>query len=58
LVDENGDTYSAVIQNFLCRLGISCALLYVWYASASNLDCYVLGDLYSEWCKDGVWSIL
>lgn len=50
LVDENGDTYNAVIQNFYAAWAYL-VHFYMYDMPASNLDCNVLGDLYANGVK-------
>lgn len=50
LVDENGDTYNAVIQNFYAAWAYLVSF-YMYDMPASNLDCNVLGDLYANGVK-------
>lgn len=50
LVDENGDTYDAVIQNFYAAWAYL-VRFYMYDMPASNLDCNVLGDLYANGVK-------
>ena len=50
LVDENGDTYNAVIQNFYAAWAYL-VRFYMYDMPASNLDCNVLGDLYANGVK-------
>lgn len=50
LVDENGDTYGAVIQNFYAAWAYL-VRFYMYDMPASNLDCNVLGDLYVNGVK-------
>lgn len=50
LVDENGDTYNAVIQNFYAAWAYL-VRFYMYDMPASNLDCNVLGDLYANGIK-------
>lgn len=50
LVDENGDTYGAVIQNFYAAWAYL-VRFYMYDMPASNLDCNVLGDLYADGVK-------
>ena len=50
LVDENGDTYDAVIQNFYAAWAYL-VHFYMYDMPASNLDCNVLGDLYANGVK-------
>ena len=50
LVDENGDTYNAVIQNFYAAWAYL-VCFYMYDMPASNLDCNVLGDLYANGVK-------
>lgn len=50
LVDENGDTYSAVIQNFYAAWAYL-VRFYMYDMPASNLDCNVLRDLYANGVK-------
>lgn len=45
LIDENGDAYNAVIQNFYAAWAYL-VRFYMYDMPASNLDCNVLGDLY------------
>ena len=47
LIDENGDTYNAVIQNFYAAWAYL-VRFYMHDMPASNLDCNVLGDLYAN----------
>lgn len=50
LIDENGDTYNAVIQNFYAAWAYL-VRFYMYDMPASNLDCNVLGDLYVNGIK-------
>lgn len=50
LVDENGDTYNAVIQNFYAAWAYL-VRFYMYDMPASNLDCNVLGNLYANGVK-------
>lgn len=50
LVDENGGTYDAVIQNFYAAWAYL-VRFYMYDMPASNLDCNVLGDLYANGVK-------
>ena len=50
LIDENGDTYDAVIQNFYAAWAYL-VRFYMYDMPASNLDCNVLGDLYANGVK-------
>lgn len=50
LVDENGDTYNAVIQNFYAAWAYL-VRFYMYDMPASNLDCNVLGNLYASGVK-------
>lgn len=50
LVDENGDTYNAVIQNFYAAWAYL-VRFYMYDMPASNLDCNMLGDLYANGVK-------
>lgn len=50
LIDENGDTYNAVIQNFYAAWAYL-VRFYMYDMPASNLDCNVLGDLYANGVK-------
>lgn len=50
LIDENGDTYNAVIQNFYAAWAYL-VCFYMYDMPASNLDCNVLGDLYANGIK-------
>ena len=50
LVDENGDTYNAVIQNFYAAWAYL-VRFYMYDMPASNLGCNVLGDLYANGVK-------
>ena len=50
LIDENGDTYNAVIQNFYAAWAYL-VRFYMYDMPASNLDCNVLGDLYANGIK-------
>jgi hypothetical protein len=50
LVDENGDTYNAVIQNFYAAWAYL-VRFYMYDMPASNLDCNVLRDLYANGVK-------
>lgn len=50
LVDENGDTYDAVIQNFYAAWAYL-VRFYMYDMPASNLDCNVLGYLYANGVK-------
>ena len=50
LVDENGDTYNAVIQNFYAAWAYL-VRFYMYDMPASNLDCNVLGGLYANGVK-------
>lgn len=50
LVDENGDTYDAVIQNFYAAWAYLVSF-YMYDMPASNLDCNVLRDLYANGIK-------
>ena len=50
LIDENGDTYSAVIQNFYAAWAYL-VRFYMYDMPASNLDCNVLGNLYANGVK-------
>lgn len=50
LVDENGDTYNAVIQNFYAAWAYL-VRFYMYDMPASNLDCNVLRDLYVNGVK-------
>lgn len=50
LVDENGDTYNAVIQNFYAAWAYL-VRFYMYDMPASSLDCNVLGDLYADGVK-------
>ena len=50
LVDENGDAYDAVIQNFYAAWAYL-VRFYMYDMPASNLDCNVLGDLYANGVK-------
>ena len=50
LVDENGDTYNVVIQNFYAAWAYL-VRFYMYDMPASNLDCNVLGDLYANGVK-------
>lgn len=50
LADENGDTYSAVIQNFYAAWAYL-VRFYMYDMPASNLDCNVLRDLYANGVK-------
>lgn len=50
LVDENGDTYNAVIQNFYAAWAYL-VRFYMYDMPASNLDCNVLGYLYANGVK-------
>lgn len=50
LVDENGDRYDAVIQNFYAAWAYL-VRFYMYDMPASNLDCNVLGDLYANGVK-------
>lgn len=45
LIDENGDTYNAVIQNFYAAWAYL-VRFYMYDMPALNLDCNVLGNLY------------
>lgn len=47
LIDENGDSYNAVIQNFYAAWAYL-VRFYMYDMPASNLDCSVLGDLYAN----------
>lgn len=50
LIDENGDTYNAVIQNFYAAWAYL-VRFYMYDMPASNLDCNVLGNLYASGVK-------
>lgn len=50
LIDENGDTYNAVIQNFYAAWAYL-VRFYMYDMPASNFDCNVLGDLYVNGIK-------
>lgn len=50
LIDENGDTYNTVIQNFYAAWAYL-VRFYMYDMPASNLDCNVLGDLYANGIK-------
>lgn len=50
LVDENGDTYNAVIQNFYAAWAYL-VRFYMYDMPASNLDCNVLSNLYASGVK-------
>lgn len=50
LIDENGDTYNAVIQNFYAAWAYL-VRFYMYDMPASNLDCNVLGYLYANGVK-------
>lgn len=50
LLDENGDTYNAVIQNFYAAWAYL-VRFYMYDMPASSLDCNVLGDLYANGVK-------
>lgn len=50
LIDENGDTYNAVIQNFYAAWAYL-VRFYMYDMPASNFDCNVLGDLYANGVK-------
>lgn len=50
LIDENGDTYNAVIQNFYAAWAYL-VRFYMYDMPASSLDCNVLGDLYADGVK-------
>lgn len=50
LVDENGDTYDAVIQNFYAAWAYL-VRFYMYDMPASKLDCNVLGYLYANGVK-------
>ena len=50
LVDENGDTYNAVIQNFYAAWAYL-VRFYMYDMPASNLDCNVLRDLHVNGIK-------
>lgn len=50
LVDENGDTYDVVIQNFYAAWAYL-VRFYMYDMPASNLGCNVLGDLYANGVK-------
>lgn len=47
LIDENGDTYNAVIQNFYAAWAYL-VRFYMYDMPALNLDCNVLGNLYAS----------
>lgn len=50
LIDENGDTYDAVIQNFYAAWAYL-VRFYMYDMPALNLDCNVLGNLYVSGVK-------
>ena len=50
LIDENGDTYNAVIQNFYAAWAYL-VRFYMYDMPALNLDCNVLGNLYASGVK-------
>lgn len=50
LVNENGDTYNAVTQNFYAAWAYL-VRFYMYDMPASNLGCNVLGDLYANGVK-------
>lgn len=50
LIDENGDTYNAVIQNFYAAWAYL-VRFYMYDMPASNLDCNVLDNLYVSGVK-------
>lgn len=47
LIDENGDSYKAVIQNFYASW-IYLQNLYLWDMPASNIESNVIGDIYAH----------
>lgn len=50
LIDENGDTYNAVIQNFYAAWAYL-VRFYMYDMPALNFDCNVLGNLYASGVK-------